>query len=63
MTCPVLVVAGELDVLIPLDDAEAMQKAAPNAQLEVVPKSGHMSPVENPKAFLTVLRRFLSGLS
>ena len=62
MNCPVLVIAGDEDVLTPLEDAKAMQQAAPNAQLEVVPEAGHMSPVENPEAFLSILRRFLNEL-
>lgn len=62
MTCPVLIVAGDEDVLTSLDDAKAMQKAAPHSQLEVVPGAGHMSPVENPEAFLAILRRYLNEL-
>jgi len=62
VTCPVLIVAGEEDTLTPLTDARRMQKAAPHSQLEVIPGSGHMSPVENSAAFLAVLRRFLEEL-
>jgi 3-oxoadipate enol-lactonase len=62
LTCPVLIVAGDEDALTPLEGARQMQRAAPHSRLEVIPRSGHMSPVENPERFLEVLRRFLEEI-
>jgi pimeloyl-ACP methyl ester carboxylesterase len=59
---PALVVCGEEDVLTPLSDSEAMQKAIPDATLALVPKAGHLSNLENPAAYNEALRRFLTPL-
>lgn len=40
--CPFLVVHGELDTIVPLDQAEAYAKAVPHAQLVVVPDGNHV---------------------
>ena len=59
---PMLIVAGEDDTLTPLDGARRMQAAAPHAQLEQIPRAGHMSPVEQPDRFLEVVSSFLKRL-
>lgn len=40
--CPFLVVHGELDAIVPLDQAEAYAKAVPHAELVVVPDGNHV---------------------
>ncbi len=40
--CPFLVVHGELDGIVPLDQAEAYAKAVPHAELVVVPGGNHV---------------------
>lgn len=62
LTCPVLVVAGEHDAITPPADATRMRDAARSATLETIAGAGHMSAVEEPRAFLDALRRFLAGL-
>ncbi|MEW6476428.1 MAG: alpha/beta fold hydrolase [Actinomycetota bacterium] len=57
---PTLVVVGESDALIPLDVAEAMAKAIPEARLEVVPQAGHVANLENPEVFNRAFAEFLS---
>lgn len=59
---PVLVVAGEEDAIIPVEDARRMQEAARNAHLAVVPGAGHLTPVEQPERFVAALRGFLDTL-
>lgn len=59
---PVLIVAGEADAITPVADAEAMQRAARNATLEVIEGAGHLTPVEQPERFAAVLRGFLGSL-
>ena len=59
---PTLVLVGEHDVITPPADAKALAAAIPNAQLEVIPESGHMSPYENPSAANAVILRFLKSL-
>jgi pimeloyl-ACP methyl ester carboxylesterase len=55
---PTMVVVGSLDELTPPNDAEAMAKAIPGAQLLVVQDAGHMVPMERPEEFAAELSRF-----
>lgn len=61
LSVPVLVVVGEDDAITPPADARRMHEAAPGSRLEVVPRAGHMTPVERPERFAEVLRDFLIG--
>lgn len=58
---PVLVIVGAEDRITPVDGARAMAQAA-NATLEIIPRAGHISPVENPDAVAAALRRFLAKI-
>lgn len=60
---PVLVIAGEEDAVVPVEDARRMQEAAWDARLEVIPGAGHLTPVEQPERFVAALRDFLDTLS
>jgi len=60
---PTLVVVGEHDVIAPVDVAEAMAKAIPGAQLEVVPDAGHVANLENPEVFNRAFSEFLRAIS
>jgi pimeloyl-ACP methyl ester carboxylesterase len=62
ITVPTLVVVGEEDVIAPPDEARAMAEALPDGRLEMIPAVGHLSPVEDPRAFDEVVLRFLQGL-
>ena len=57
---PTLIVHAELDVRSPLPVAEALAAAIPSAQLVVLPGVGHMSYLEAPDAFGSVVRTFLA---
>ena len=48
---PVVVLAGEDDVLTPPADAERIAKGIPGATLVIIPEAGHMSNIEQPDAF------------
>ncbi len=58
-TCPMLVVAGSEDRVIPVAESEAMAKAIPGARLEVVPEAGHLVNLERPDAFQAAVERWL----
>jgi pimeloyl-ACP methyl ester carboxylesterase len=60
---PTLVVVGEGDAIAPVDVAEAMAKAIPGAQFEVVPDAGHVANLENPEVFNRAFSEFLTTLS
>jgi 3-oxoadipate enol-lactonase len=59
---PTLVVVGEADVITPPADGQAMAAMIPGARLAVIPKAGHLSPLENPRAFNAAVRAFLRNL-
>jgi 3-oxoadipate enol-lactonase len=59
---PLLVVVGEHDAITPPEAARAMAEAAPAARLEIVPGAGHLTPVEQPERFSTLLADFLTRL-
>jgi 3-oxoadipate enol-lactonase len=59
---PTLVVVGEEDVLTPPAEAQAMAAAIPGSRIEVIPKAGHLSNLENPAAYTAVLRSYLESL-
>jgi pimeloyl-ACP methyl ester carboxylesterase len=59
---PTLVVRGDEDELSTAADADAMVAALPDARLEVLAGSGHLSAMEVPDAFTATVRAFLAGL-
>lgn len=60
---PTLVIAGEEDQLTPPEDARALAREIPGAELELVAGAGHLPNLERPDVFNRVLGAFLSGLS
>ncbi len=60
MDRPALVLVGEEDRLTPPEEAKAMAKALPQARALILPEAGHLSNLENPKAFRTALFGFLA---
>lgn len=59
--CPTLVLVGEQDSLTPPAVASDYARKIPNAQFATIPHSGHLSNLEQPEAFLHVVRNFLSA--
>lgn len=60
---PVLVVGGAEDALTPPADMEEMAAAIPAARMIVIPRAGHLSPLEQPAAVNEALMRFLAQTS
>ncbi|MEU0564367.1 alpha/beta fold hydrolase [Nonomuraea sp. NPDC005983] len=58
---PLLVLVGEEDELATVADAEAMARSVPDGRLEIIPKAGHLSAVEQPEAFNAAVTEFLSN--
>jgi pimeloyl-ACP methyl ester carboxylesterase len=63
ITVPALVIVGHDDVITPVADAEAMAAAVPGAKLVVIPDSGHLTPMEQPRAVNDAIRSWLASLS
>lgn len=59
---PTLIIAGELDQLIPLSDATRMHDAIRGSALRVIPNAGHLAPMEQPALITQVLQEFLDSL-
>ena len=59
--CPTMVVAGIDDRTVGLDAKHALADAITGARLILVPDSGHVTNVDQPVAFNTVLKEFLSA--
>lgn len=62
LTMPTLVVVGEDDKATPVESARLMAATIPGAQLIIVPAAGHVSNIEQPRAFNEALTRFLRDL-
>ena len=60
---PTLVIAGQEDPLIPLEESRQMANAIPGAQLTVIPEAGHLTPIEQPIATGRVVAEFIEALS
>ena len=61
-TIPSLVVTGEEDELIPIDESRKMAAAITGASLHIIPKAGHLANLEQPDVFNAALTTFLSKL-
>ncbi|MFL6202603.1 MAG: alpha/beta fold hydrolase [Thermoanaerobaculia bacterium] len=61
--CPVLILAGERDLMFPKEHARALAEAIPGARLEIVPGAPHGMVVENSEITARLLLDFLSGAS
>jgi pimeloyl-ACP methyl ester carboxylesterase len=57
---PTAVIVGEQDEVTPPAEAEAMAAAIGDATLTIIPKSGHMSPIEQPAAVNDALLELFS---
>lgn len=59
ISCPVLVVTGDTDRLVPASNAERLARAIPGATFEVIKNCGHLPHEERAEEFLSVVERFL----
>jgi proline-specific peptidase len=57
--CPTLVIAGELDPITPVADAEDIAAAIPNARLEVFAGAGHGVFRDKPHEAISLIREFV----
>ena len=54
---------GEDDELTPPSAAHALAAQLPGARVDIVPRAGHLSNIENPADFNRLLGAFLDGLA
>jgi 3-oxoadipate enol-lactonase len=60
---PTLVVTGDEDTIIPIEEARSMHAAIRGSSLEVISGAGHLSNLERPSAFNHVVSEFLAALT
>ena len=61
ITCPTLIITGELDGPTPPADGKLMAEAIPDARLKIISQAGHLSNLEQPEAFTQALQSFLES--
>lgn len=57
---PALLIVGEDDRISTVEEMRGIAQALPNAELVVIPESGHMSPLENPEPVNQAILEFVS---
>lgn len=62
VTCPCLLLWGELDIIVPISIAHRMEHAITKSQLIIVPDADHGLPFKQPEVFVTYGERFLTTL-
>lgn len=63
ISVPALVLVGEEDTLTPPADARLIAARIPDSRMLILPEAGHLSNLENPKAFNTALLGFLTEVA
>lgn len=58
--CPVLIVVGDEDTVTPRQLSDQMHRAIAGSELAVIPGAGHLSNLEQPVVFNTMVARFLA---
>lgn len=59
-TCPVQVICGEDDALIPVKRNQVMTDFLTDGELSIIPQAGHVPTLQNPEAVTQVLRHWVS---
>jgi pimeloyl-ACP methyl ester carboxylesterase len=61
--CPVMSVAGERDLIVPIADTEELAMRVPDARTVVLPGCGHMVMLERPAQLVRELGEFVAMLA
>ncbi|HMT09139.1 MAG TPA: alpha/beta hydrolase [Pyrinomonadaceae bacterium] len=59
ITAPTLVLSGDKDTIVPVENSINLAAAIPNARLKIVEGASHMLFVEKPEVFNTIVTDFL----
>lgn len=59
--CPALIVAGDRDLTVSMAVKKEMHRGLPQAELVIVPDSGHATPIDQPEKFNEILLGFLQS--
>ncbi|KAK0591815.1 hypothetical protein LWI29_008655 [Acer saccharum] len=61
ISCPVLIVTGDTDRIVPSWNAERLSRAIPGSKLEVIKHCGHLPHEEKVEEFVSIVERFLQN--
>jgi pimeloyl-ACP methyl ester carboxylesterase len=61
--CPLLLVFGQRDLMVPPKDAGPLRDALPGKRVVTIPECGHSMMAEAPDVVLDALREFIASLS
>ncbi|KAL5569685.1 hypothetical protein UlMin_026260 [Ulmus minor] len=59
ISCPVLIVTGDTDRLVPSWNSKRLSRAIPGSQFEVIKHCGHLPHEEKVDEFVSIVQRFL----
>jgi pimeloyl-ACP methyl ester carboxylesterase len=62
LSLPTLVVCGEHDAISPPDEMRAMAAAIRGSRFVLVPRAGHMAPLEQPSTVNEAIEAFLGSI-
>jgi pimeloyl-ACP methyl ester carboxylesterase len=62
ITCPTLLTIGDQDLVTPLSWQQQIAAGITNSRIRIIPNTAHMTMLESPAAFNTVLLDFLAAL-
>lgn len=62
ITCPTHIICGTDDKVTPPEIASTMQSLIPNSKLELIPRAGHLSNLDQPTIFNRLLLEHLKSL-
>ncbi len=60
LTTPTLIVWGENDEIIPVENGRRMHRLIANSQLTIIPQCGHLPALERPTEFVPAVLEFLA---
>ncbi|UXR66080.1 alpha/beta hydrolase [Bdellovibrio bacteriovorus] len=63
LSCPILLVAGRDDRVVPLKQIESLHQQVPQAKLHIIDECGHYVPLEKPAELAQILNRALLAYS
>lgn len=63
ISCPVLIVTGDSDRLVPSWNAERLSRVIPGASFEVIKQCGHLPHEEKMEEFISIVENFLRRLA
>ncbi|KAI3964032.1 hypothetical protein MKX01_014313 [Papaver californicum] len=62
ISCPVLIVTGDTDRLVPSWNAVRLSRAIPGSHLEVIKNCGHLPQEEKTEDFISIVQKFLQKI-